>query len=158
MIRLGYHSKCWKIAIGVILRKLGKKRNWSESKSYRIIFLLNCLGKIVEKIITARLVYLAEITDLLHFDQIGGRRKKSAIDIIIILIHDIQIAKQDKKVISTLFIDVKGAFDYVSANQLIKIYINLDLSKLLYSWINSFLIDRKIQLAFDNRISIKTDI
>ncbi len=32
------------------------------------------------------------------------------------LIHDIQLAKQDKKVISALFIDVKGAFDYVSAN------------------------------------------
>ncbi len=116
LIRLGYHPKCWKTVIGVILRKLGKKRNWSEPKSYRIIFLLNCLGKIAEKIIAARLVYLAETTDLLHFDQIGGRRKKSVIDAVMILIYDIQLAKQDKKVISVLFIDVKGVFDHVSAN------------------------------------------
>ncbi len=68
------------------------------------------------------------------------------------------MAKQDKKVISALFIDVKGAFDHVSANQLIKICIDLGLSKSLYSWIDSFLVDRKIQLAFDNGISIKTDI
>jgi len=68
---------------------LGEKRNWSESKSYRIISLLNCLGKIAEKIIAARLVYLVEITDLLHFDQIGGRRKKSAIDVVMTLIYDI---------------------------------------------------------------------
>ncbi len=74
------------------------------------------------------------------------------------LIHDIQMAKQDKKVISALFIDVKGAFNHMSANQLIKIYINLDLPKSLYSWIDFFLIDRKIQLAFDNRISIEIDI
>src|SRR6266498_5150433 len=33
LIRLGHHPKCWKTAIGVILRKLGKKRNWSEPKS-----------------------------------------------------------------------------------------------------------------------------
>src|SRR6266508_2161750 len=68
LIRLDYHPKCWKTAIGIILRKLEKKRNWSEPKSYRIISLLNCLDKIAEKIITARLTYLAETTDLLHFD------------------------------------------------------------------------------------------
>ena len=54
------------------------------------------------------------------------------------LIHDIQVAKQDKKVILILFIDVKGAFDHVSANQLIKICIELGLPKLLYSWIDFF--------------------
>ncbi len=74
------------------------------------------------------------------------------------LIHNIQIAKQDKKVTSALFINVKGAFDHISANQLIKICIDLDLPKSLYSWIDSFLIDRKIQLAFNNEISIETDI
>ena len=68
------------------------------------------------------------------------------------------MAKQDKKVTSALFIDVKGAFDYVSANQLIKICIKLDLPKSLCSWIDSFLIDRKIQLAFNNGISIEIDI
>ncbi len=137
---------------------MGEKRNWLEPKSYRIIFLLNCLDKIAEKIITARLTYLAETTDLLHFNQIDGKRKKSAIDAVMTLIHDIQVAKQDKKVTSTLFIDVKGAFNHVSANQLIKICIKLDLPKLLYSWINFFLVDRRIQLAFNNRKSIETDI
>jgi len=68
------------------------------------------------------------------------------------------LAKQDKKVILVLFIDVKGAFDHISANQLIKICIELGLPKSLYSWINSFLVDRKIQLAFNNKKSIETDI
>jgi len=88
----------------------------------------------------------------------GGRRKKSAIDTVITLIYNIQMTKQDKKVTSALFIDVKRAFDHVSANQLIKIYINLGLPKSLCSWIDSFLVDRKIQLAFNNKTSIKADI
>ncbi len=75
-----------------------------------------------------------------------------------ILIHNIQLAKQDKKMTSALFINVKGAFDHVSANQLIKIYIKLDLPKSLCSWIDSFLVNRKIQLTFNNGKSIKTDI
>ncbi len=46
----------------------------------------------------------------------------------------------------------------MSANQLIKIYIELGLLKSLYSWIDSFLVNRKIQLAFNNGKNIKTDI
>ncbi len=68
------------------------------------------------------------------------------------------MTKQDKKVTSTLFINVKEIFNYISANQLIKIYINLDLPKSLYNWIDFFLVDKKIQLAFNNRISIEIDI
>ena len=68
------------------------------------------------------------------------------------------MAKQDKKVPSALFIDVKRAFNYMFINQLIKIYINLGLPKSLYSWIDSFLVDRKIQLAFNNKTNIETDI
>src|SRR6266536_2298578 len=68
------------------------------------------------------------------------------------------MTKQDKKVISALFINVKEAFNYISTNQLIKIYIDLDLPKLLCSWIDSFLVDKKIQLAFNNGTNIKTDI
>ncbi len=74
------------------------------------------------------------------------------------LIYDIQLAKQDRKVTSALFIDVKGAFNHVSTNQLIKICIDLGLPKSLCSWIDSFLVDRKIQLVFNNGISIETDI
>ncbi len=42
-----------------------------------------------------------------------------------ILIHNIQLAKQNKKDLLALFINVKGSFDHVSVNQLIKICIKL---------------------------------
>src|SRR5438876_9337037 len=109
LIQFGYHPKCWKTAIGVVLRKSGV-RDWSNPKSYRIISLLNCLGKTAEKIMAIRLAYLAETTNLLYFDQMGGRRKKSAIDTVMTLVHDIQFAQKKKKITSALFIDVKGAF------------------------------------------------
>ncbi|KKA17046.1 hypothetical protein T310_9336, partial [Rasamsonia emersonii CBS 393.64] len=105
---------------------------------------------IVEKIIARRLSTLAESSSLLYHDQIGGRQRKSAIDAVLSLVHDIQTARHRKEMTTTLFIDIKGAFDHVSINQLLKVCIRLGLPYSLISWISSFLSDRKIQLAFDN--------
>ena len=64
LIESGYHPKCWKEAIGVILKKLNKKA--TIPKSYKVISLLNYLGKVIEKIIATRLSFLAELTNLLN--------------------------------------------------------------------------------------------
>ena len=54
-----------------------------------MITLLNCLEKVSEKIIVTRLSYLGETTDLLYPEQMGGRKKRSAIDAVMALTHDI---------------------------------------------------------------------
>ena len=72
--------------MGVILKKPNRKA--TIPKSYRVVSLLNCLGKVAEKIIATRLSYIAENSDLLYEDQIGGRRQKSAIDVVLSLIHN----------------------------------------------------------------------
>ena len=102
LIQLDYHSKCWKQAVSVILKKSNRKA--TISKSYRVVSLLNCLGKVAEKIIATRLFYTAENSDLLYENQIGDRRQKSAIDAVLSLVHDIQLAKHEKKsYLSSLF-------------------------------------------------------
>jgi hypothetical protein len=88
----GYHPVCWKKVTGVILKKPGKP-DYSVSKAYRIIALLNCLGKISESIIAKRLRALAELTSLLHLSQMGGRTQKSAIDASLLLLNNIQEQK-----------------------------------------------------------------
>src|SRR5204863_6821787 len=66
LIKSEYHPKCWKEAIGVILKKPNKKA--TISKLYRVISLLNYLEKVAEKIIVTRLSFLAESIDLLDSD------------------------------------------------------------------------------------------
>src|SRR5204862_5155887 len=89
LIQYGYHLICWREATGVILKKLN--RNASLSKSSKIISLLNCLGKISEKIIAKRLAFLANTTNIIHFDQMGSRKQISVIDTVMTLVHDIQL-------------------------------------------------------------------
>ena len=108
-------------------------RNASLPKSYRIISLLNCLGKISEKIIARRLAFLANTLNIIHLDQMSSRKQISAIDAVMSLVHDIQLAKHENEDTSILFIDVKDAYDHVSANQLLKICQNLGLSRSLCS-------------------------
>jgi hypothetical protein len=68
----------------VILLKANKK-DYSLPKVYRVISLLNCLGKAFEKTLAIRLSYLAETGGLLQETQIGGRKQKLALDACLLL-------------------------------------------------------------------------
>src|SRR5436853_1289412 len=86
LIQYSYHPICWREATGVILKK--PNRNASIPKSYRIIFLLNCLGKIFEKIIARRLVFLANTTNIIHFNQMDSRKQISIINAVMTLVYN----------------------------------------------------------------------
>jgi len=83
----------------------------------------------------------------------GGRKQRSAIDTALLLLNEIQSRKKNSSTVtSTLFLDIKGAFDYVSKPRLLRILAKLNLPSNLRTWVSSFLSDRRIQLAFDGRI------
>jgi hypothetical protein len=107
-----------------------------------MISLLNYLGKISERILAQRLAYLAETTGLLYDSQIGGRLKKSAIDIALLLTNKIETNKRLKHKTITLFLDIKRAFDYMSKNRLLITLKKLRLLLSLISWILLFLNNR----------------
>jgi hypothetical protein len=58
-----------------------------------------------------------EITDMIHPTQMGGRSQKSAIDASLLLYNYVQEQRKRGLVTSTVFVDVKGAFDHVQARQ-----------------------------------------
>lgn len=157
LIDIGYHPVSWRQATGAILKKPNKP-DYSIPKAFRVISLLNCLGKISERVIAQRLGFLAETTSLLHDSQIGSRAKKSAIDAALLLQNEIETNKQSKLKTSTLFVDIRGAFDHVAKNQLLSILHELGLPTSLIAWIFTFLSNRLLRLAFDNNIEDFSEI
>ena len=151
LIDTGYHPTCWRQATGAILKKPAKP-DYSTPKAYRVISLLNCLGKASERILAQRLGYLAETTTLLHSSQIGSRQKKSAIDTALLLTTEVEANRRLKKKSSALFLDIKGAFDHVAKNQLLNTLKYLRLPYSLIAWVSSFLSNRTLRLAFDGQI------
>ncbi len=147
---LNYHLKIWREGTRIILKK-SNKLNYSISKTYRIITLLNCLGKVAEKIIAVQLSYTAEINDkLLNFDQMKDRKQRSAINAVLNLVHNAQMTKSWENTLICLLLDVKEVFDHVALKQLVKILIKLKILINLINWIKCFLQNRVIDLAFDN--------
>ena len=126
VLNLGYHPTPWRQATGVVLKKQGKP-DYTQPKAYRVISLLNCLGKVSERILAKRIGHLAETGPLLHPSQMGGRKKKSAIDTVFLLRNTVDRHRRKQKKTSTLFLDVKGAYDHVAKNQLLAIMKKLEL-------------------------------
>ena len=62
--RLSIYSTAFKRAITVLLYKL-KKEDYSDSKVYRLIALLNTLGKALKAVIIERIRFAAETHTLL---------------------------------------------------------------------------------------------
>ncbi len=150
LIENDYHSKIWREGTRIILKK-SDKSNYLISKTYRIITLLNCLGKVAEKIIAVQLSYTAEINNkLLNCDQMKGRKQRSAINAVLNLVHDAQMMKSRENTLICLLLDVKEVFDHVVLKQLVKKLIKLKISINLINWVKCFLQNRIIGLAFDD--------
>jgi len=149
----GYHPSPWKIATGIVLKKKGKP-DYTDPKAYRIISLLNCLGKVLDKLFANRLSYLANTTPLLDDSQFGGRKQRSALDAGLQLQHFVQKSWQEgRKIVGTAFYDFQGAFDRIQVDTLLQISHHLNLPLNLQRWIKSALTGRSIQLFFNGQTS-----
>ena len=72
--------------------KKPNKLDYSISKSYRVISLLNYLKKVVEKIIVMTLSNFCKEKELLHNDQFEYKKQRNTIDAIAKLILIIENA------------------------------------------------------------------
>ena len=65
------------------------KRDCILVKLYKIISLLNYLGKVVEKLVAEKLSQFCEAQEKLHKRQMGERKHKLAIDAAGLMIHKV---------------------------------------------------------------------
>jgi hypothetical protein len=156
-IRLGVHPGTWKTAKGVLLRKPNKSR-YTIAKHYRVISLLKCLGKVVERLVAELITEFAESRGLFHEGQFGGRQRRSAVDAVACLIGEIEHAWGNHKVGACLFMDIQGAFDHVVRSKLIGGLREAKLDADLIRWVASFLTNRRAFLVIDGHPGIEAPI
>ena len=113
-------------------------------KLYQVISLLKCLGKVVEKVIASLLSEFCEVFSKLYFGQIGAQKRQCTIDIVASLVHNFQKCWTEKKLIATLFMDVKGTFDHVSRRKLVEKMTKLGIEGDIVQWTQSFFTDRRV--------------
>ena len=85
-INLGYWPNHFKISSMVIIPKPNKP-SYDSPKSFKLIVLLNTLGKLIEKVIGERLQFHMVNNNFIHPSQLGGLKFKSTIDAEVTLTH-----------------------------------------------------------------------
>ena len=141
----------WKMSIVVPILKQGKPR--SEASSYRPISLTSHSGKILEKIVLNRLQYFCDKNKIIPVNQAGFQKGRSTTDHLVKLTTHIkqQFAKR-KNVLATFF-DIQKAYDSVWHARLLFKLKSVGMSGNIYSYIKSFLSNRRLIAKVGNSYS-----
>lgn len=87
-LRTGYHPKMWRKAIAIALAK-PKKPDYSNPRAYRLIQLLDCLGKVLEKVVATRLSHYVAKYNIVPANQFGARPGSATEDAILTFVNDV---------------------------------------------------------------------
>lgn len=155
MLRLPYFPTIWKLAVVIIIPKVGKPKNLATS--YRPISLLPTLGKLFEKLILLRIRPILREHQIIPTTQFGFRLGHSTIHQVHRLTDTIASALERKQFCAGLFLDVAQAFDKVWHDGLL-FKLKEFMPAQLYLIIKSFLENRSFTVRQGNSFSSKFNI
>ncbi len=149
-----YHSKQFKKTQTIVLCKL-KKSDYIDSKTYRLIALLNIMSKALKSIMIKRLSDIVETHRMLSNAQMRARCKWfviSTLDLLIDQVHTVWDC-EIKYVIFMLSLNVVEAFDQVSHIRLLHTLKMKRTSSYIIEWTRSFLENWETLLIFNKQTS-----
>ena len=149
-IELGIFPSRLKEAYVLPLFKSGAK---DDPNNYRPISILPTISKIFERHVANQLHSYFDKTDILHTYQ-SGFRKNHSCQTSLIALTDKWLKQMDNgKLIGTIFIDLKKAFDMVDHKILIEKLKIYHFNKLTVSWFVSYLENRNQTVKVGNTVS-----
>lgn len=99
----------WKKA--TIIPILKENRDCNIANGYRPISLTCCLGKVLERMVNFRLVWVLEKDQLVSEHQVGFRQNRSTTDALVYIEDIIQNAFFQRRHITAVMFDIEKAFD-----------------------------------------------
>ena len=152
----GKFPDSWKEAVIIPIKKKGKEK--TQKTSYRPISLLSCLGKVMERMVNARLLKHLEENQLLSNTQSAYRKNRSTEDQLVYLAQAIENAFQEKKKVLAVFVDLAKAFDKVWKEGLLLKLLTKNVEGKMYAWIQDFLQHRTARVKLDGKISHRVSL
>lgn len=141
----------FKIAATIPIVKPKKPIN--QLDSYRPISLLPCTAKVLEKIVSKRLMWYLKKHKLLSPNQVGFQSGLSTTDALLFIDHIICKNRSTKNHTSVLSIDFIKAFDKVGIHIVLRKLSEWDIGPKMFNFIKSFLKNRKCTAKVNNNLS-----
>jgi hypothetical protein len=101
------------------------KEDYSLPKCYRPVALLECLGKLLEKVIAKHLSHDITSLSLIPTSQFGACPHSSTVDVGLCLTHDMETAHALGSICGMILFDIQGFFDNVNHNCLVSLVHSL---------------------------------
>ena len=115
-----------------------KKGNKTLVDNYRLVSLVDNVGKPIEKIMCSRLLDFLDETNFFLDSQFGFRKGLSTKHAVLAMINFINKNLNDNKYVIAIFIDIMKAFDSVSHDILYKKLENAGIRGITLSWFKSY--------------------
>ena len=135
-----------------------KKPDYAVPKAYRPISLLECCGKLLEKIVAKRVLHDLNVYHILPMSQFGSRDNHCATDAALVLAHTAQQGLRTGNPVSTILFDIQGFYDNIRRDRLTHLFDIFGFPTYVVDWIHSFLSDRSVHLAFNGWTSDPFDL
>jgi len=143
---LGYVVKKWRRSVGIIMRKPNKP-DYGLPSSYRVINLLDVLGKAVERMVARRLEKWGQ--EGMGDEQYGGRVGRSSLDGVGKLYKRWEEGGGNG---ALLCMDVMGGYENVRVRKCEERLREVGVEEFLVKWISSFLREREVRVRIGKRI------
>lgn len=152
----GIHPDVFKWSVTVIIPK-PNKTDYSRAKAYRPIALLNCLGKLLEKMIARRLQFDGQKHGILHPGQYGGTFQHSTQDAGVQLVHNVRQAWRAGLDTSAVLLDVAQFFPSINHIMLQRILGKQGFHPDLCAYFANYLGGRTTQFLYNGQLMDPVD-
>ena len=140
ILQTGHYPRCWKK--GRVCNILKPQKAGDSPTHFRPITLLNCLSKVLERLLTERATQWAERNKVLPPEQHGFRRGRDCREPLRTLTDSIWTALNRRHKLTAISLDFRGAYDRVSPEKLCERLSQNKIPSRLGAVIWSFLQDR----------------
>ena len=147
-LRGGYILDRWRDMRVVLIPKPG--RDLTQTKNWRALNLINCIGKLGEKVVADRIQ--EEGGSILHHQQYGSVRGRSAVDVLYKSVVKARQCLENGGSVGWTFWDVKGGFQNVRSPELLNRIGGCGPLQCWLSWLERFMSPREFEVAWDSSV------
>ena len=140
------------------MKPLFKSGDRDDINNYRPISILSTLSKLIEKWVDINFSLFLNNFNLLHKSQSGFRVKHSTESALILMVDSWLKALNAGKLIGTVMVDFRKAFDLVDHQILLRKLQSYKCSDICLSWFKSYLSNRTQRVALNNEMSDSSEI
>ena len=149
-LHLGHHP--WMTTKVIIIPKPNKP-DYSKAKAYRPVSLLECYGKVLEKIVANHFTSDSNLHDILPQSQFGSRPYHSATDACTLLWYKANTAINSGRIGGTLLFDISRFFDHLDPYFTARILHHLGIDDHTVVWVKDFMTRHEVTMSFNNFVT-----